>query len=878
MRDRAEGAGCIPQIIALLSIVACVVVGLLAFGVLRLRPLESGEIRLEAVPDPTTARAGDVVTYTVTMYNVEVRDGLEIITVTDSLLGDLSGAFASNLAEGTSDREVFTRVVQPTDTDPLSNTVTVYATADGKIYSDTARVEVEILKPVLQVDAAVDPVTAAPGEAVKYTVSVANVGDVPLRVITVTDSLLGDLSASFGPTLTAGISQVQDFEWVFPTDETEPRDRTVTAYAAGSGEVVSGTAVARLELARPALRVLASLSPPAAVPGGSVTMTVTISNTGGIDLEDVQISDSELGDISPSFSRILPAGTVETRTFAWPVPPDAAGALDRTVTVSASGAGEEVEGIASSTLSIAGLEVAATGSPSVQIGERATFTVTITNTGSHGAPDLVLDRVTDFQGRLTEELPDRCRVIPNGEVCTFSYQPSVPSDVGSFTNAIEVRYRPAGLTDVIAEVASHTVEIFQLSISVEKSGPAEAIEGQDVTYTLEIANTSSDGAPDLVLDRVADRLMEDLDPGREGVTTTCTDRLASGDRCRISYVYTPGAGDPRPLLNTVLVESYALGSTRVVTAEAEHTLVVLSPWRRATGIPTEVQVRTLGICLSESEVLYAGFGSLGMGVYRSADAGETWSATALRDEEVFGIAVDPGDCGTVYAAAWRDGVIKSGDGGRTWDVVSDGLEGAFVYSVVVDPTNRDVLYAGTAQRGIYRSEDAGATWRAWGLQPLTAPQLDVAADGRVVIAATWGEGIYRRERRGTSWGAWSAVNNGIPSVHQDVYGVAMDPEDRATVFAATAAGGIYRSTDGGGTWEQVLSAPPPVYTLAVEPGDTGVVYAGTGEGVRRSQELGDVGSWEPFDAGLEELAIRALVIGFDYLHLGSTDGVWRRAR
>jgi len=1094
MRERTRSAGCIPQILAVVAILACVITVLLAFGVFRLRPLQTGAIQLEAEADPSTVKPGDVVTYSVTMYNVEVRDGLEIVTVTDSLLGDLSRAFVSNLPEGTSDRAVFTRTVRLSDPDPLTNTVRVYAEAADQVYSDTAIISVDLLKPIVRVNTSVEPATAARGETVTYTVSVANVGEIPVEVVTVTDSLLGDLREAFPATLAPGASEAQNFEWEVPIDEPDPLERDVAVYATGVGEVVSDTATTEVALLRPAVEIAAAVSPAAAVPGQEVTYTVAISNVGPIDLEAVQVTDSQVGDLSPPFPGTLPAGTVERRTFAWPIPPDAVGPLGRTVTVDAAGGGEAVSDSASADLILAGLEVAASGTRWTREGESITYSVTITNTGTSDAPDLILERATDAEGELTEELPDACRTLAAGASCTFSYDTIVPSGEDAVTNAIEVRYRPEGFdtavvgvarhttqifqvsiaveksgpalsqagerasyvvdvtntsspaapdlifdaavdsqgdvltvpdacsvlasgescsftydalvpagedplntevevrcrpegfTDVVSAAASHTVEvfqpsialsvtgdplsqaeetvthrviitntssedapnlilegaadsrggdltvpgacrllvsdevctfrydvvvpsgedplntevevryrpegfegltsaaashsveIFQPSIAVEKSGPEVAVEGEETTYTVEVANTSSDDAPDLILDTIVDDLRGDLSREGGGVTATCPERLVSGERCQITYAYTPSAADPRSLVNRVRVEGLPLGFDTIVAASAEQTLTVVAPWEQAVGMPDGTEVRTLVVCPADSDVLYAGFGSEGDGVYRSADGGGSWVETALQNEdaEVFGLAVDRDDCDTVYAGAWRDGVRKSDDGGRTWDASSQGLDGAFIYSVVVDPTERDVLYAGTAERGVYRSTDAGATWRAWGLEDRTVPHLSISPDGRLIYAATWGDGVYRWERSGA---VWRGVNDGIAGEHRDVYAVVIDPTEASTVFAATASGGVYRTQNGGGTWERVLPSPGTAYAVAVAPGPGGRVYAGTAEGLHRSGAGGDSGSWEPFNAGLDGLTVRSLALGPEgAVYLGTTDGAWRRPR
>ncbi len=988
MRERAEGAGCAAQIVTLITIVACVVVALLAFGVLRFRRFQSGDIHLEAAASPSTAKVGDVITYTMTVYNVDVREGLKIITVTDSLLGDLSGAFVSNLADGTSDQEVFTRTVQLADPHPLTNTVTVYAEGAGIVYSDTAVVTVDLLRPVVRVDASVTPPTAIRGETVTYTVAVANAGDLPVEVITLTDSLLGDLSASLVPTLTVGTSETRDFDWTVPLGDADPLERTVTVYAAGAGQIISDAAVAHVDLSRPAIQVEAAVSPTVVSRGEAATVTVTVSNPSPIDLEAIRVNDSQLGDLSRSFPLALAAGAAERRSFAWRVPVDAAGSLSRTVTVYATAAGEEVTDTDSTALAVSGLEVVVAGPSQARAGQPVSFTVTLTNTGSAGAPELILDSVTDFQGELTDDLPEACRALASGETCNFSYTAAAPSGANALTNAIELRYRPKGFAnavvgsadrtveifeasaavelngpalspvgrrvdhavtvvnesspgapdlifesaidlrgrelglpdacdrlapgegctfgyeaivgsgedpftatvevtyrpegfaDLVRASARHTVEIFQPSIAVEKTGPAEAIEGEDVIYAVSVSNTSSDDAPDLVLDSVIDSLKGDLTGGGRDIATTCPEQLASGDRCQITYTYTPSAADPGRLYSTVEVESHPLGFPDVVAAAGEHVLTVIPPWERGIGMPAETEVRTVVVCPGDPDVLYAGFGSRGYGVYRSGDAGRSWAPTALADAQVFGIAVDPAECGTVYAGAWRDNVRKSEDGGRSWVASGEGLDGAFVYSVVVDPSG-DLVYAGTALRGLYRSEDAGRSWRAWGLESLTVPDLSVGPDGRVVIAATWGEGVFRRERSEAGWGDWAAINTGIPAVHHDTYAVAMDPEDGRTIFVATAAGGVYRSVDGGGTWEQVLSSPRTAYAVLVEAGDSGVVYAGTAEGVYRSAAGGEPGSWEAYSAGVEGLAVRSLTVGADdgdYVHLGSADGAWRRPR
>ncbi|HGY90889.1 MAG TPA: glycosyl hydrolase [Planctomycetes bacterium] len=124
----------------------------------------------------------------------------------------------------------------------------------------------------------------------------------------------------------------------------------------------------------------------------------------------------------------------------------------------------------------------------------------------------------------------------------------------------------------------------------------------------------------------------------------------------------------------------------------------------------------------------------GMGVYRSDDAGRTWTAVGLADTDRIGrIVVDPenGDrvfvagLGKLYTQGGRRGVFRTTDGGRTWEHVlqTTGMTGAI--DLVIDPTNSKVVYAATWERsrrpwdfieggngsGIWKSTDGGTTWK-----------------------------------------------------------------------------------------------------------------------------------------------------------------------
>jgi photosystem II stability/assembly factor-like uncharacterized protein len=144
---------------------------------------------------------------------------------------------------------------------------------------------------------------------------------------------------------------------------------------------------------------------------------------------------------------------------------------------------------------------------------------------------------------------------------------------------------------------------------------------------------------------------------------------------------------------------------------------------------------------SNADIVWVGTGepnqrqssTFGDGVYKSTDAGRTWTHMGLRDTQHVGrVIVDPVDPETVYVAAlgrlWgpnkERGVFKTSDGGRTWTNTLFVNEDTGFVDMVIDPRDRNVLYAAAYQRrrapwgfngggpggGIYKTTDAGRTW------------------------------------------------------------------------------------------------------------------------------------------------------------------------
>jgi photosystem II stability/assembly factor-like uncharacterized protein len=267
---------------------------------------------------------------------------------------------------------------------------------------------------------------------------------------------------------------------------------------------------------------------------------------------------------------------------------------------------------------------------------------------------------------------------------------------------------------------------------------------------------------------------------------------------------------------------------------------------------------------------------LGAGV--SVDAGATWQPTfGLTNGELSRFTFHPSVPGEVWVGT-MGGPFVSFDGGRTWQGRRNGMPAplrigysAPIDEILVDPAAPDRLLAfggshrewdapGTVGRGVvWESRDHGTTWAALATVGDGANLVDATwlADGTLLVAAL-GKGVFRSADGGRTW---SATSTGLP--HNGVRALAAHPTDRSAAWVALgagpgsppAAGGVWRSADGGRTWSPSgtgldLVAPtrpqaefaPRYHVLAVAPSDPDVLLTANlaygAEAVYRSTDGG----------------------------------------
>jgi photosystem II stability/assembly factor-like uncharacterized protein len=258
-------------------------------------------------------------------------------------------------------------------------------------------------------------------------------------------------------------------------------------------------------------------------------------------------------------------------------------------------------------------------------------------------------------------------------------------------------------------------------------------------------------------------------------------------------------------------------------------------------------IGAIAVAASNPDIIYVASGeglhrpdlSIGNGIYKSTDAGKTWTHLGLRDGfQIPALAIDPRDPNRVFAAVLghpygpneERGLFRSTDGGQTWQKVISKDENTGASAVEIDPSNPDTIYASMWEAregpwedgnlfngtggGLFKSTDGGSTWH-----PLTSglpkdlSQINVAiapTDSRRLYAtiaiASGGLAVYRSDDAGENWS--KPTDDPRPSGRiggGDLSIPKVDSKNADIVYCVSTV--TMRSTDGGKTWSGFRGAP-----------------------------------------------------------------------
>ena len=273
-----------------------------------------------------------------------------------------------------------------------------------------------------------------------------------------------------------------------------------------------------------------------------------------------------------------------------------------------------------------------------------------------------------------------------------------------------------------------------------------------------------------------------------------------------------------------------------------------------------IKIMSMAIDPISPSTLYAGM--LDGGMYKSTDGGSSWTGIGLAGADVRAIVVHPLSPDTLYAGTFRGNacaVYKSTDAGASWNPVNNGLTNFYSYAVAVDPSIPTVIYAGTnSYDGLYKSTDGGSTWFVSGLTNQNyIYDVVVHPDSSSIVyavASYGGAGAFKSTDAGASW---NPINNGMGSTN--IFDLEMNLSDPGELYVGTAIG-VYHSTNGGALWQYSgLSSYDNITKLAIDPNQTSIIYAGTmDDGMFKSTDGG--GSWIGINSGLTIPQIRAIAI------------------
>jgi photosystem II stability/assembly factor-like uncharacterized protein len=280
-------------------------------------------------------------------------------------------------------------------------------------------------------------------------------------------------------------------------------------------------------------------------------------------------------------------------------------------------------------------------------------------------------------------------------------------------------------------------------------------------------------------------------------------------------------------------------------------------------------IGAIAVALSDPNIIYVASGeglqrpdlSVGDGVYKSTDAGTTWTHLGLRDgQQIPQIIVDPRNPDRVFAAVLghpygpneERGIFRSLDGGRTFQKVLYKDENTGGSELAFDPLNPDIVYAGMWESrqgpwenaawsgtggGLFKSADGGTTWRELtlgGEEAIVQINLGIApSDARRIYAAVAtarGTALYRSDDAGETWTRLPDTRPAARIGGGDLPRLAVHPKNPDIVIVAGTVS--WKTTNGGKTWAAFKGAPggDDYQNVWINPANPDIIFYASDQG------------------------------------------------
>lgn len=255
----------------------------------------------------------------------------------------------------------------------------------------------------------------------------------------------------------------------------------------------------------------------------------------------------------------------------------------------------------------------------------------------------------------------------------------------------------------------------------------------------------------------------------------------------------------------------------------------------------------------------------------------SWKAVnGLPNTSASVLTADPSSPNTLYAATLGPGncgLFKTNDAGVTWNAVIELNQLGCITALAVDPRNSAVVYAGS-RSGAFKSVDGGSSWSSMEL-PGTASIAIAPSESNILYAGTYGDRLYRSIDGGATWNV-ARVQAPAPSGALGWQGgfseidlLVIDPIDPATVYVADKNfadwewfNDLMKSTDGGLTWTRYSGHDRDIafFSFAVDPSAPRTLYAGNGGYGRRGVIMSVDDNANWVETGLRNALVTAVAI------------------
>ena len=203
-------------------------------------------------------------------------------------------------------------------------------------------------------------------------------------------------------------------------------------------------------------------------------------------------------------------------------------------------------------------------------------------------------------------------------------------------------------------------------------------------------------------------------------------------------------------------------------------------------------------------------GTVGQGVWKSLDGGNTWNRTAnglFAESDIRAIAVRPDNPATLFAGT-EAGLYRSDDAAESWSKVDLPVNDRQIWAIAIDSSTADIIFVGTCPSDLFKSEDGGESWHK-----LEVELAEECAGGAIIPRVT---------------------------------SIEIDPDDSNTVYAGIEIDGFRHSTDGGKTWTTINDglSSLDIHGITVVPGQPKTIVVATNNDICICQDLQ---TWQPLE-------------------------------